>query len=60
MVDTSIDTFLVTQAKHDLAPATLRAFRSDLQNFRDWWEETRRRPFAVAHLTGRDFGYLLF
>jgi site-specific recombinase XerD len=54
MADTSIDTFLVTQAKRYLAPATLRAFRSDLHNFRDWWEETRRRPFAVAHLTGRD------
>ena len=54
MADTSIDTFLVTQEKRDLAPATLRAFRSDLHNFRDWWEETRRRPFAVAHLTSRD------
>lgn len=34
-----IDAFLVTQEKRDRIPATLRAFRSDLHNFRDWWEE---------------------
>ncbi len=54
MSDISIERFLTAQEKRDLSPATLRALRSYLCNFGDWWEEKRQRPFTVSQLVSRD------
>ena len=49
-----VDEFLVQQQARGLSPATLKALRSDVQRFYEWWEETHQRPFVVPQLMARD------
>ena len=48
------EAFLEVQESSGASPASLRAIRSDLQNFYLWWEQTYQRPFALKQLMARD------
>lgn len=50
----AIDQFLDSPEIHSLSPATVKALRSDLRNFAEWWEQARHRPFSVRKLVARD------
>lgn len=54
MPKTPFDTFLESQREQDLAPATLKALRSDLHQFSQWWSKQHQRPFAIEQLVTRD------
>ena len=46
--------FLASLAKDDLAPATLRGYRYDLQHFLAWHLSVQDAPFTVEGLAGYD------
>jgi hypothetical protein len=46
--------FLANLAKDDLAPATLRGYRYDLQHFIAWHQSVQDSPFTVEGLAGHD------
>jgi integrase/recombinase XerC len=46
--------FLASLAKDDLAPATLRGYRYDLQHFLAWHQSVQEGPFTVEGLAGYD------
>lgn len=52
-----IQDFLTSQQEADLAPASVRALRSDLLNFAAWWEERHHRPFILSQLVPRDLSH---
>src|SRR5271154_5903923 len=42
--------FLASLARDDLAPATLRGYRYDLQHFLAWHQSVQDGAFAIEHL----------
>jgi site-specific recombinase XerD len=46
--------FLVQQQARGLSPATMKALRSDVHSFCDWWEKIHQRPFTLQQLMARD------
>jgi integrase/recombinase XerC len=50
--------FLASLAKDDLAPATLRGYRYDLQHFLAWHQSVQYGPFAIERLAEHELsGY---
>ena len=54
MLNAATEAFLATQEARGASPASLRAIRSDLQNFYLWWEQTYQRPLVLQQLMTRD------
>lgn len=53
-MDTTINEYLDYLQSQGKSAATLRATRSDLSGFQQWWEQTTNRSFQVTHLVSRD------
>lgn len=53
-MDTAINEYLEYLISQGKSAATLRATRSDLSGFQQWWEQTTNRSFQVKHLVSRD------
>ena len=53
-MDTTINEYLDYLQSQGKSAATLRATRSDLSGFQQWWEQTINRSFQVTHLVSRD------
>ncbi len=53
-MSTSVDRYLTSLADRDIAPATIRAVRSDIARLAEWWGERHRRSFDPTQLVERD------
>lgn len=53
-MDTAINEYVGYLQSQGKSAATLRATRSDLSGFQQWWEQKTDRAFQISHLVSRD------
>jgi hypothetical protein len=50
-----IEEYLAYLQSQGRSPAAVRATRSDLAGFQQWWEQRCRRPFSIEEWVTRDW-----